>query len=57
VNFAMRVGGEGIDLRKLLRDALPDAEGEFANGHAGATGGSITKAEFERLLRALADAA
>jgi single-stranded DNA-specific DHH superfamily exonuclease len=53
VNFAMRAGTSDIDLRKLLRDALPDARGEFANGHAGATGGSISRPEFERLLESL----
>ncbi len=52
VNFAVRCDGDdGRDLRKLLRDALPDAAGgEFANGHDRATGGSLTPAEFDRLL-------
>jgi single-stranded-DNA-specific exonuclease len=52
VNFAVR-GAEGTDLRALLREALPDAGGEFAHGHAAATGGSLTSADFERLLAAL----
>jgi single-stranded-DNA-specific exonuclease len=57
VNFAVR-GGEG-DLRRILRDALPlagdAASHEFAHGHDRATGGSLPAAEFERLLRGLAD--
>ena len=55
INFAVRCDAPGhVDLRKLLRDALPDAAGgEFANGHDRATGGSVTPAEFDRLLRAL----
>jgi single-stranded-DNA-specific exonuclease len=52
VNFAVR-GGEG-DLRRVLRDALPDVGGEFAHGHDRATGGSLEAADFERLLTALA---
>jgi single-stranded-DNA-specific exonuclease len=51
VNFSIR-GGEG-DLRVLLRRALPDVGGEFAHGHAGATGGSLSAEDFERLLVAL----
>jgi single-stranded-DNA-specific exonuclease len=51
VNFAVR-GGEG-DLRAFLRAALPDADGEFAHGHPRATGGSLTEADFARLLDAL----
>ena len=54
VNFAMRVGNSDVDLRKLLRDALPDQRGEYGNGHSQATGGSLTPAEFERLLAVLA---
>lgn len=54
VNFAMRTANGGIDLRELLRRALPQQTGEFANGHRQATGGSITKDEFERLLESLA---
>src|SRR5918995_2515367 len=40
VNFSVR-GGEG-DLRALLRAALPGVGGEFAHGHAGATGGLLS---------------
>ena len=55
VNFAVRCDADGpVDLRKLLRDALPDAVGgEFANGHDRATGGSLTPGEFAELLRKL----
>ena len=52
VNFAVR-GGSG-DLRRVLRDALPDAVGEFAHGHDRATGGSLSEPDFERLLAGLA---
>jgi single-stranded-DNA-specific exonuclease len=38
VNFSLR-GGSG-DLRRMLRDALPEATGEFAHGHDCATGGA-----------------
>jgi single-stranded-DNA-specific exonuclease len=55
VNFAVR-GGRG-DLRALLRDALPDAQGEFAHGHPRATGGSLPPDDFERLLDNLGAAA
>ena len=51
VNFAVR-GGDG-DLRALLREAMPDAGGEFAHGHPRATGGSLPPDEFERLLAVL----
>lgn len=52
VNFAVR-GGRG-DLRRVLREALPDVEGaEFAHGHDRATGGSLSKPDFERLLAGL----
>ena len=51
VNFSIR-GGNG-DLRALLRDALPDARGEFAHGHDRATGGSLSYEDFERLLAGL----
>lgn len=54
INFAMRVSGSEIDLRKLLRDALPDQKGEYGNGHSQATGGSLTPAEFDALLARLA---
>jgi single-stranded-DNA-specific exonuclease len=51
VNFSVR-GGAG-DLRRLLREALPEADGEFAHGHDRATGGSLRPEEFELLLRRL----
>ena len=52
VNFSVR-GGSGADLRRWLRDALPEAGGEFAHGHDRATGGSLPHDEFELLLRRL----
>lgn len=52
VNFAVRSAADR-DLRALLREALPDATGEFAHGHARATGGSLSAGDFERLLAAL----
>lgn len=55
VNFAVR-GGDG-DLRRRLREALPDAGGEFAHGHDRATGGSLAPDDFERLLAGLGAAA
>jgi single-stranded-DNA-specific exonuclease len=51
VNFAVR-GGHG-DLRRLLREALPEANGEFAHGHPRATGGSLEPDLFEELCRRL----
>jgi single-stranded-DNA-specific exonuclease len=51
VNFAVR-GGTG-DLRELLRTALPDEPGEFAQGHPAATGGSLAPDRFQALLVAL----
>ena len=56
VNFAIR-GGDGTDLRQLLRDAFdrtPADGGEIGNGHPGATGGSLTPDDFEHLLTRLA---
>lgn len=47
VTFSLR-GGSG-DLRRMLRDALPEATGEFAHGHDRATGGSLTPDEFALL--------
>ena len=53
VNFAMRSASK-TDLLAFLRGlGLGEVEGEFANGHPRATGGSVPPAEFERLLRAL----
>ena len=51
VNFSVR-GGDG-DLRRLLRDAVPGQDGEFAHGHDRATGGSLPPDDFERLVDAL----
>ena len=51
VSFAAR--GETGDLRRLLREALPGVEGEFAHGHDRATGGSLTPEEFDQLLAGL----
>jgi single-stranded-DNA-specific exonuclease len=53
VNFAMRTAST-TDLLAFLRGlGLGEVEGEFANGHPAATGGSVPPAEFARLLRAL----
>jgi single-stranded-DNA-specific exonuclease len=52
VNFAVRSSGTD-DLRERLRSALPDASGEFGHGHPRATGGSVTRAEFDELIREL----
>lgn len=51
VSFAVR-GGTG-ELRRLLREALPEAEGEFAHGHDRATGGSLAPEQFDLLLHRL----
>ena len=53
VNFAVRTN-QDVDLRRLLKDALPEQAGEYAHGHARATGGSLTPGEFDELLAALA---
>lgn len=53
VNFAVRSAAD-IDLLAFLRGlGLGAVEGEFANGHPRATGGSIPPGEFDRLLRVL----
>lgn len=53
VNFAVRSASK-IDLLAFLRGlGLGDVEGEFANGHPRATGGSIPPHELARLLAAL----
>lgn len=53
VNFAVRSATD-TDLLAFLRDLpLGEVEGELANGHPRATGGSIPPADFERMLRAL----
>lgn len=52
VNFAVRSAFD-IDLLAFLRGlGLGEVEGEFAHGHARATGGSVPPAVFEQLLRA-----
>ena len=56
VNFALRGGPAGADLRQMLKDALPEAVAageEFAHGHDRATGGSLSAEHFEMLLRRL----
>ena len=56
VNFAVRGGAEGADLRRMLKEALPEAVAageEFAHGHDRATGGSLTVEDFELLLKRL----
>lgn len=53
VNFAVRCAAE-IDLLAFLRGLpLGHVEGEFANGHPRATGGSVPPEEFDRLLAVL----
>lgn len=53
VNFAVRSASK-VDLLAFLRDlGLGNVEGEFANGHPRATGGSVPPHEFTRLLAAL----
>lgn len=53
VNFSVR-GGEGADLRALLRSAMDSWTGDLGNGHRSATGGSLVPEEFEQLLAGLA---
>jgi len=53
VNFSVRGGTSGDDLRARLRAALPDATGDLGNGHPRATGGSLVPDEFDRLLGGL----
>lgn len=53
VNFSLR-GGDGADLRALLREAAPDLADRIGFGHRAATGGSLPPADFDRLLTALA---
>jgi single-stranded-DNA-specific exonuclease len=53
VNFAMR-SASNTDLLAFLRELpLGRIEGEFANGHSRATGGSIPPADFARFVTAL----
>lgn len=53
VNFSVR-GGNGADLRALLRSALAECSGDLGNGHPKATGGSLVPDEFDALLAGLA---
>lgn len=53
VNFSVRGGVRGDDLRARLRAALPDATGDLGNGHPRATGGSLVPEEFDRLVAGL----
>lgn len=53
VNFSVRGGAPGDDLRGRLRAALPEATGDLGNGHPRATGGSLVPEEFERLVTGL----
>jgi single-stranded-DNA-specific exonuclease len=54
VNFSMRCGDPAVDLVALVR-GLPvgEIEGEWGQGHPRATGGSMSPADFERVLAAL----
>lgn len=49
VNFSMRTERD-LDLVQLLRRLELELGPEFAHGHPGATGGSVTPEDFERLL-------
>jgi hypothetical protein len=55
VNFAVRCA-RPIDLLQWLRtlNFTPEDSGEYANGHARATGGSVSPRDFERFVRAIA---
>ncbi|HEX8521751.1 MAG TPA: hypothetical protein VF669_05800 [Tepidisphaeraceae bacterium] len=53
INFAVRGGSGNADLRRVLREALPEARGEFAMGHDRATGGSLPPAQFHQLIEAV----
>jgi single-stranded-DNA-specific exonuclease len=53
INFAVRSASD-VDLLAFLRGlGLGEVEGEFANGHPRATGGSVPAREFDRMLAAL----
>ena len=54
VNFAIRCGND-VDLLHWLRSLpfTPLESAEYANGHARATGGSLTPSDFERFLVAV----
>ncbi|MCW2925149.1 MAG: hypothetical protein JWM98_2553 [Thermoleophilia bacterium] len=53
VNFSMRCADPALDLRAILKAALPDEQGEFAHGHPQATGGSLDPERFDELMTAL----
>ncbi|MCW2922413.1 MAG: hypothetical protein JWL76_2287 [Thermoleophilia bacterium] len=53
VNFSMRCSDPALDLRAILKAALPDESGEFAHGHPQATGGSLKPERYDELLVAL----
>lgn len=53
VNFSVRCADPDLDLRAVLRAALPDEAGEFAHGHSQATGGSLPPDRFDALLAGL----
>lgn len=57
VNFAIR-SHRPLDLLGWLRSLpfTPAGDAEYANGHARATGGSLSPADFERFLAAVRDA-
>jgi single-stranded-DNA-specific exonuclease len=55
VNFSMRTRSTTNLLAFLRALPLGEVEGEFANGHPQATGGSLPPADFARLLHALGD--
>lgn len=52
VNFSVR-SAEKVDLIAFLRGIEVDGEGEYAYGHAEATGGSLSREAFFRMLRAM----
>lgn len=55
VNLVVRCDDREIDLLQWLRTRpfVPSDEGEYANGHARATGGSLSLADFARFLAAI----
>jgi len=58
VNFAMRSSSD-VNLLAWLRDLpfTPSADAEYANGHPRATGGSLSRDEFERFVQVLRERA
>lgn len=55
VNFAVRCDAHGVDLVRWLRTRpfTPQDDGEYAHGHARASGGSLSVRDFERLVSAV----